>query len=99
MLLNVLLPPFTNVKSQIDRLQKDFLGKSYERTVVSEIAILAILAIVENCYAEKSIFLGLHNSLLMGLGQDQQQHLAAHTGGVSRGRVRGYLYLSIFSIY
>ena len=29
------------------------------------------------------------NSLLMGLGQDQQQHLAVHTGRVSRGRVHG----------
>ena len=33
---------------------------------------------VENRRAEKSRFLGL--------GQDQQQHPAVHTGGVSRGR-------------
>ena len=28
---------------------------------------------------------GLHNSLLMGQGQDQQQHPAVHIGGISRG--------------
>ena len=30
---------------------------------------------------------GLRNSLLMGVGQDQQQHPAEHNGGVSRERV------------
>ena len=34
-------------------------------------------------------FLGLCNSLLTGLGQDQNQYPAVHTEGVSRGRVRG----------
>ena len=29
--------------------------------------------------------MGLCNSLLLGLGQDQQQHSVVHTGGVSRG--------------
>ena len=38
---------------------------------------------------EKSRFLGLCNSLLMGLGQDQQKYTAVHTVGVSRGRVFG----------
>ena len=42
--------------------------------------------IVENAHAKKkeSRFLGLHDSLLMGLGQDQQQHPAVHSGGVKR---------------
>ena len=35
-------------------------------------------------------FLDLFDSLLMGLGQDQQQNPALITGGVSRGRVRNY---------
>ena len=33
-----------------------------------------------------SWFAGLCDSLLMGLDQNQQQHPALHTGGVSRGR-------------
>ena len=37
----------------------------------------------------KSKFLGLCDSLLMGLRQDQQQHPAVHSVIVSRGRVRG----------
>ena len=69
------------VKSKIDRSEKDSLGKSNERTLVSEM--------VNNCCAVNKYFVGLHNSLLMGLGQDQQLHLAVLTGGVSRGRVRG----------
>ena len=32
---------FTKVESQIDQLQKDSLGKSNKRTLVSEIAILS----------------------------------------------------------
>ena len=39
--------------------------------------------------AEKTIFLGFCNSLLMGPGQDQHHHSAVQTGGVSRGRVHG----------
>ena len=39
--LNVLLLPFTKVKSEINRIQKDSLGKSYEKTLVSEFAVLA----------------------------------------------------------
>ena len=39
---------------------------------------------VKNCHAKKSLFLGLCKSLLMGLGQDQQQHPSVHSGGVSR---------------
>ena len=38
---NILLIPFSKVKSQIDRQQKDSLGKSYEKkTFVSEFVIL-----------------------------------------------------------
>ena len=33
-------------------------------------------------------FVGLYNSLFVGLGQDQQQHFAAYGGEVSRGRPR-----------
>ena len=40
-ILNVLLLPFTKVESQIDQLQKDFLVKSNETTLVSEFAIKA----------------------------------------------------------
>ena len=36
--------------------------------------------------ARKKLILGLCDLLVMGLGQDQQQHLAVHSGGVSRGR-------------
>ena len=37
----------------------------------------------------KSLILGLCHSLLMDLGQDQQQQSTAHSGGVSSGRVCG----------
>ena len=40
-IVNVLLLPFTKVKSGSYQLQKDSLGKNYERTSVSEFAILA----------------------------------------------------------
>ena len=36
-----LLLPFAQVKSQIDYLQKDFLGKNNEMTLVSEIKLLS----------------------------------------------------------
>ena len=67
----VILLPFTKVKSNIYHLQKDFLGKCYEKTLVTEIAILT---------QNWSI---IHDSLLMGLYQDQQT--AVNNGGVSRG--------------
>ena len=38
---NVLLLPFTQIKSQIDQLKKGSLRESYKRTVVSDYAILA----------------------------------------------------------
>ena len=38
---------------------------------------------VESCRSENSWFFGLRDSLLMGLGQDQQQHPFVHTGGGS----------------
>ena len=34
---------------------------------------------------KRQVVLGLCNSLLMGLGQDRQQHLAVHTGGIREG--------------
>ena len=40
---------------------------------------------VENCHAKKKFFLGLCDSLLMGLGQEQQQHPAVHTGELAGG--------------
>ena len=39
------------------------------------------LKIVKNCSAKKSLL----DSLLMGLGQDQQQYPVVHTVGVRRG--------------
>ena len=39
--LNVLLLPFTNFKSQINQSQKDALGKGNERTMISDLEILA----------------------------------------------------------
>ena len=42
------------------------------------------LEMVENCRAEKSLFVGLRLSLLMYLGQDHQQHPTLHSGGASR---------------
>ena len=39
--LNVLLLPYIMANSQIDQLQKDFLEKNYEMTLISEFAILA----------------------------------------------------------
>ena len=62
----VLLLPFTKVKRNIYHLQKDFLGKCYEKTLVTEIEILT---------QNWSI---IHDSLLMGLYQDQQT--AVNTG-------------------
>ena len=70
--MNILLFPFIKVKSQIDQLQKDSLAKSNERILFPGFAILAHK---------------LQRLIVDGLGQDQQQHPAAHTGGVSKGRV------------
>ena len=55
--------------------QKDWLGKSKEIILVSEFLIL-----VQICW-----FLGSCDSLLLGLGQDEQKHLTVRTGEVSRG--------------
>ena len=82
--MNVLILPFTKVESQIDQLQNDSSGKNNKRTLLLQFAILAekwskIAA------QKKRGFLGFHDSLLMGLVQDQQQHPAVHTGGVIRG--------------
>ena len=33
--------PFNKVKSQIDQLQKDYLGKYFESTLVSDLSLLA----------------------------------------------------------
>ena len=56
-------------------------------TLVSEFAILA-QKWLKTALWKKNRFLGLCNSLLMGLGQDQKQHPAVHTGGISKGTVR-----------
>ena len=45
--------------------------------------------IFQNHRVERRWFKNLCNSLLMGLGQNQQQHPPVHTGGVSRERVGG----------
>ena len=44
---------------------------------------------VKNRRMEKRKKIGLRNWLLMDLGHDQQQHPTVHSGGVSRGMVRG----------
>ena len=44
---------------------------------------------IKNNHAKKGIT-WYGNSLLMGLGQDQHQNRAVHTGAVSKGRVRGF---------
>ena len=80
----VLIIPFTKGESQIDQLQKYFLGKSNERTMAQKLQFW-----LRRGPKLSSGFLGLHNSLLMCLGQDQQQDPAVHTGGVSRERVHG----------
>ena len=71
-LVCVLLLPFKKIKSPIYQLQKDSLEKSNERAVVSEMIVLTNF-FLENCR------MGLCNLLLMGVGQDQQQHPAVHT--------------------
>ena len=40
-------------------------------------------------FHRKFRFMCLFNILLIGVGQDQQQHLAVHSGGVGSERVRG----------
>ena len=39
--MNVLLLKLAKIQSQINQLQKDFLGKSNERLLVSELTMLA----------------------------------------------------------
>ena len=39
--LNVLLFPFTKVESAIDQSQRDSLGNSYKKTLISDLTILA----------------------------------------------------------
>ena len=63
----------------MNKLPKYFLEKSDDRSEM-----------VKNCCSEKSKSFGLCDLFLMGLGQDQQQHPAAHKGGVTRGRIRGW---------
>ena len=75
--MNVLLLPLSKFKCQFVRLPKDWLGKSKEIILVSEFLIL-----VQICW-----FMGPCDSLLLGLGQNEQKHLTVRTGEVSRGRV------------
>ena len=51
---NILLLPLTKVKSQIDILQKDSLGKNLKRTLVSDLVILA-----QKLAARKTVFWSL----------------------------------------
>ena len=60
--------------------KKDCLGKSYERTFVSNLGMLArkrLKIAAKNCF----LFVSLCHLLLMDLGQDQQQHPTVHSGG------------------
>ena len=79
--LNVILLILIKVTSHIDRLQKDSLDKSSERTLAIEFAVLA----------QKwwKLLIKKVDFWVMGLGQDQKQHPAVHYMGVSRGRVCG----------
>ena len=88
-MLDFLLLPFTKVKSQPNQLQKK-TGKRNEKISLSEFVVLVqkwAKITAQKKKTKKDLF-GLQNSLLIGLGQDQQQHPAVYTGGVSRGRVR-----------
>ena len=73
------------VESQIDQLHQDSLGQCSERSLVSEFAIWTQKWM--QIAAAQEFVCRLCDSLLIGIGQDQQQHPAVHTGGVSRGRV------------
>ena len=76
-ILNISLFPFKKVESNIDQPHKDSLEEEKnERILVSENPI----------WVQKLKF-DILDSLLIGLGQYQQQHPAVHTGGVSRERV------------
>ena len=55
--LKILFLPFTKVKSQINQLQKDSLGKSYEWTLVSE-CVIFVSDMVEKRRAKNSRFVG-----------------------------------------
>ena len=68
--------PFTKILSQKDQLEKDSLHTSNERKVVSEIAILA----------QKWAKIALKKKVDLWVFAN---HPAVHSGGVSRGRVRG----------
>ena len=57
--VNVLLLPFTNVKSQNNQFPKKSLGKSNERILVSEFAMFA-QKMVEGRLTEQIRFLGTH---------------------------------------
>ena len=59
-------------KSQINQIQKYFLRKSDESTLVSDLKMLA------QKWSKSS-----RDLLLMGIGQDQQQHPALHTVAVA----------------
>ena len=72
---------------------KKFLGKSEEFYIGLRFTNFGS-EMVENRLKNK-FFVGLRHSLLMDLGYDQQQHPTAHSGGVSRRRVRGCWRFSI----
>ena len=87
--LNVFLLPFTNVESQIGRLQKDSLGKSKKTRFWSQM-LKFLLRNGRKSPRGKKFFWGLCNSLLMELGQGQLcNHPTVDNGGVNRGRVCG----------
>ena len=76
---NVLLLPFTKVESQIGQSQNDSLGISYDRTLVSDLAILA--RNWSKITACKKVF--FHSLPLIVDGS------TVNIGGVSSGRVWG----------
>ena len=92
--MNIFLPPFTKVKSQINQSRKYSLKKCYEKPWCQNFAISAqkLLKIAAQI---KSYF------WVMGLCPDQKQHPAVHTGVVSRwgsmAVADGVSYIYVFS--
>ena len=80
--LYVLLIPFTKVQRQNNQLQKYSLGESNQRSLVSDLIILAHKW--SKSAAWIFLFLFFCHSLLIDPGQDRQQHPTVHSGGVSR---------------
>ena len=85
--ISILLLLFTEVKSKIDQYSRRFLRKHYWKDNGLRIRYFGSKRV-----NNRSDF------LLMGLGQDQQQHHALYIGGVSRARVSGSVAVGIIDM-